>query len=50
MNIEYPDVPSLPDYIVIDRSYKQMRANANPAEVVVKDPNVDKRALRLTQL
>jgi hypothetical protein len=27
-----------------------MKANANPQEVTTKDPNVDKKALRLAQL
>jgi len=52
ITIDYPECPTLPDYVVIDRTYKQMKANANPVEVVQKgtDPNMDKRALRLAQL
>ena len=47
--VEYPEVPSLPDYIVIDRTYHDMKANANPVMKTVKhDPNVDKKALRLS--
>jgi len=30
LNIEYPECPQLPDYVVIDRTYRKMRANANP--------------------
>lgn len=30
INIDYPDCPALPDYVVIDRTYRQMKANANP--------------------
>lgn len=30
LNIEYPECPQMPDYIVIDRTYRKMRANANP--------------------
>lgn len=46
--VEYPEVPALPDCIVIDRTYRDMKANANPVVKNVKhDPNVDKKALRL---
>lgn len=55
ITIEYAqDVPSLPDYVVIDRTYREMKANANPIEIQAPksttDAPVDKRALRLEYL
>ena len=32
--IDYPDVPSLPDYLIIDRSYLKMKESEKPAKVV----------------
>ncbi len=52
IQVDYPECPSLPDYVVIDRTHTEMRANstattAKPAKV---DPNIDKKSLRLAQL
>lgn len=47
-------MPALPDYVVIDRTYREMKSNANPVEApVVKSTTeapVDKKALRLANL
>lgn len=52
ITIEYPDVAALPDFVVIDRTYRQMKVNAYPPAVKVEkaDPNVDKKALRFKNL
>ena len=50
MTIDYPDTPALADFCILDRSYRQMKQNANPVEVKSTDPNVDKKTLRLQQL
>lgn len=48
LTIEYPDVPALPDFVIIDRTYRQMKFNANPPVKNEKpDPTVDKKAVRL---
>jgi hypothetical protein len=43
--IEYPDIPSLPDYVIIDQDYKRMKQIIKPAVKPSKsDPTVDKKA------
>jgi sporulation protein YlmC with PRC-barrel domain len=34
--IDYPDIPSLPDYIIIDTAYQKMKETAKPTEKVSK--------------
>lgn len=52
ITIDYPsDVLALPNYVVIDRTYTEMRENAVPTIAKAKvDPNADKKALRLKSL
>ena len=51
ITIEYPEVPLLQDYVIIDRNYRTMRDTINPPPKPTKpDPNVDKKALRLQYL
>ena len=52
ITIEYPEVQSLPDFVVIEHTYRKMRANAYPARTKNEkpDPTVDKKALRLQNL
>jgi hypothetical protein len=53
ITIDYPsDVTALPDYVVIERNYTQMREIAVPTikKAAKVDPTVDKKALRLSNL
>lgn len=43
--IDYPDIPSLPDYVFIDQDYKRMKQITKPAVKPSKlDTTVDKKA------
>ena len=50
--VEYPEVPSLPDFLIIDRSYLKMKESEKTVKVVQKsqkaptDAVVDKKAAR----
>lgn len=53
ITIDYPteNMAALADYVVIDRTYHQMRENANPSAQKAKvDPTLDKKTVRLQQL
>lgn len=54
--VDYPEVPSLPDYVIIDRSYHKMKESVKPIATVYKaskapaDSSIDKKAVRLQEL